>query len=217
MPRCPSFWSSRLCWLGAGLLALPLAYAQTRPAAPFEASPTTPAQAEPAAHLHGSTLQRNGTGVRWRALHRVYALDLFLETRVQSLTEIHALPGPKRLQLTMLRDIDADELGRLFSRGVEANLDRAAYTKVIPSVLRLGQLFADNRRLQAGDALWIDWVPGTGTVLSVRGKPQGAAFPEPAFFEAMLSIWLGPKPVDAALKDALLGKPAAQPRPEPGA
>lgn len=208
LPHRLPFWTAHLYWLGAGLLALPLAHAQTSSTAPSEASPPAPAQAESTAHLHGRSLQRNGTGVRWRALHRVYALDLFLETRAQSLTDIHALPGPKRLQLTMLRDIDADELGRLFSRGVEANLDRAAYAKVIPSVLRLGQLFADNRRLQAGDALWIDWIPGTGTVLSVRGKPQGTAFPEPAFFEAMLGIWLGAKPVDEALKDALLGKPA---------
>ncbi len=187
----------RLFWACAGLLACTLAAAQGSPSAP-----------ENTQHLQGKTLQLNGSGVRWRALHKIYALDLFLENRAQSLADIHALPGPKRLQLTMLRDIDADDLGRMFSRGVEANLDRASYVKVIPSVLRLGQLFADNRRLQAGDALWIDWIPGTGTVLSVRGKPQGTAFPEPAFFEAMLSIWLGAKPVDEALKDALLGKPA---------
>ena len=52
----------------------------------------------------------------------------------------------------------------------------------------------------------IDWVPGTGTVLTVKGVPQGEPFKEPEFFNALLRIWLGPNPADWKLKDALLGK-----------
>lgn len=209
MPPLALLRTARPLWVCASLLGMGLACAQALPGAP--------PIAEASQRLEGQTLALHGAGVRWRATQKVYALGLYLDGRAQTLAEVQALPGPKRLQLTMLRDIDADELGRLFSRGVEANLDRGAYAKVIPGVLRLGQLFGDHRRLYAGDALWIDWVPGTGTVLSVRGKVQGAPFKEPEFFEALLSVWLGPRPVDAGLKDALLGKPAAPQRPEPGA
>jgi len=52
----------------------------------------------------------------------------------------------------------------------------------------------------------IDWVPGTGTIISVRGVQQGEPFKEPEFYTALMRIWLGPNPADWKLKDALLGK-----------
>ena len=54
-------------------------------------------------------------------------------------------------------------------------------------------------------------MPGTGTVMSVNGKAEGAPVTEPAFYTALLLIWLGKSPADAQLKDALLGKVAATP------
>ena len=48
------------------------------------------------------------------------------------------------------------------------------------------------------------WVPGSGTVITVKGKLQGEPFKEPEFFKAMMSIWMGPVPTDFKLKDALL-------------
>jgi len=40
----------------------------------------------------------------------------------------------------------------------------------------------------------------------VDGKRQGAGLPDEAFFKGRRRIWLGPKPVDADLKAALLGR-----------
>ena len=86
-------------------------------------------------------------------------------------------------------------------------------TKFAPGLaglIRMGQLFADQQRLQAGDSFAIDRIPGTGTVTvtRVRGMAQGEAFREPEFFNATMRIWLGPHPADWKLEDALLGKPA---------
>ncbi|MEZ5706278.1 MAG: chalcone isomerase family protein, partial [Burkholderiaceae bacterium] len=47
---------------------------------------------------------------------------------------------------------------------------------------------------------------GTGTVLTVKGIAEKEPFKEPAFFNALMRIWLGPSPADWKLKDALLGK-----------
>ncbi len=107
----------------------------------------------------------------------------------------------------MLRDIDSGELGKLFSRGMEDNMDRQAFSKLIPGVIRMSQVFSDHKRLKEGDSFFIDWVPGTGTVLTIKGAVEGEPFREPAFFDALVRIWLGPKPADWQLKDALLGKP----------
>ena len=118
------------------------------------------------------------------------------------------MPGPKRLAITMLRDIDSAELGKLFSRGMEDNMDRTAFSKLIPGVLRMSQVFSDHKQLKAGEVFLIDWVPGTGTVLTIKGKVEGEPFKEPEFFNALMRIWLGKKPADWALKEALLGQPS---------
>lgn len=156
----------------------------------------------------GTKLQLNGAGVRYKAVFKVYTAGLYLTKKAGTPEEALAATGPKRLSIVMLRDIDSGELGKLFSRGMEDNMDRAAFSKLVPGVLRMSQIFSDHKKLVAGDAFSIDWVPGTGTVITVKGMPQGEAFKEPEFFNALLRIWLGPNPADWKLKDALLGKPA---------
>ena len=156
----------------------------------------------------GTKLQLNGAGVRYKAVFKVYTAGLYLTKKAGTTEEALAAPGPKRLNIVMLRDIDSGELGKLFSRGMEDNMDKAAFSKLIPGVLRMSQVFSDHKKLVAGDTFSIDWVPGTGTVITVKGVPQGEPFKEPEFFNALLRIWLGPNPADWKLKDALLGKAA---------
>ncbi|WP_338818570.1 chalcone isomerase family protein [Acidovorax temperans] len=163
---------------------------------------------EPTQTLGDSTVQLNGAGVRYKAVFKVYTAGLYLEKKASTPQEVASQRGPKRLSITMLREIDSTELGKLFSRGMEDNMDRAAFSRIVPGVLRMSQIFSDHKKLQAGDQFMIDWIPGTGTVITVKGKVQGDPFKEPEFFNALLGIWLGNLPADFKLKDALLGKPA---------
>ena len=163
---------------------------------------------EPTQTLGDSTVQLNGAGVRYKAVFKVYTAGLYLEKKAATAQEVASQRGPKRLSITMLREIDSTELGKLFSRGMEDNMDRAAFSRIVPGVLRMSQIFSDHKKLQAGDQFMIDWIPGTGTVITVKGKVQGEPFKEPEFFNALLGIWLGNLPADFKLKDALLGKPA---------
>ena len=158
--------------------------------------------------VQGSSLLLNGAGIRYKTVLKVYTAGLYLEKKAPTTAAVVALRGPKRLAITMLREIDSRELGRLFARGMEENMDKAAFSKLIPGVLRMGQIFSDYKNLQAGDPIMIDWIPGFGTVITVKGKVQGEPFKEPEFFHALLGIWLGEHPADWKLKDALLGKPA---------
>ncbi|MBV7456642.1 chalcone isomerase family protein [Acidovorax sp. sif1233] len=192
LQRCAA--AAALCLLTAGAIA------QTITVADVKYEETT--------SLSGSSLQLNGAGVRYKAVFKVYTAGLYLEKKAHTPQDIAALKGPKRMSITMLREIDSTELGKLFSRGMEDNMDRAAFSKLIPGVLRMSQIFSDHKKLQAGDQFMIDWIPGTGTVITVKGKPQGEPFKEPEFFHALLGIWLGNTPADWKLKDALLGKPA---------
>ncbi|MDQ0022714.1 hypothetical protein J2X90_000492 [Variovorax paradoxus] len=156
--------------------------------------------------LRGSTLQLNGAGVRYKAVFKVYTAGFYVGKKVSTPEEALAAPGPKRVAITMLRDIDANELGKLFTKGVEENSPKSEMVNLIPGLLRMGQMFADQKQLKAGDTFTVDWLPGTGTVISVRGVAQPDPIKEQAFFNALLRIWLGPVPADWKLKDALLGK-----------
>ena len=42
----------------------------------------------------------------------------------------------------------------------------------------------------------------------LNGEPQSEPIKEPEFFRSMMRIWLGDKPADHLLKDALLGQAA---------
>ena len=152
-----------------------------------------------------SNLLLNGAGVRYKGPFKVYTAALYLNRKVSTPEAAHAAPGAKRIVLTMLREIKAEELGSLFMRSMEQNTPKADLLKVLPVLPRMGEIFVEQRKMLSGDSITIDWIPGTGTVLSVRGKLQGQPFKEPEFFHAMLDIWLGKDPADWMLKDALLG------------
>ena len=155
--------------------------------------------------VNNTPLQLNGAGVRYKAVFKVYTAGLYLSAKADTPEAVLTAPGPKRMTITMLRDIDSTELGKLFSRGMEDNMERSAFSKLIPGVLRMSQVFSNHKVLKTGETFLIDWVPGTGTVLTIKGQVEGEPFKEPEFFNALMRIWLGPKPADWLLKDALLG------------
>jgi len=163
---------------------------------------------EETADVRGARLQLNGAGVRYKAVFKVYTAGLYLARNAGSTEEVLAAPGAKRMSITMLREIDSAELGKLFSRGMEDNMEKVAFSKLIPGVLRMSQIFSDHKKLMPGETFLIDWIPGTGCVITVKGVSQGEPFKEPEFYNALLRIWLGPNPADWKLKEALLGKPA---------
>lgn len=156
--------------------------------------------------MQGSPLQLNGAGTRFKAVFKVYTAGLYVGQKADTPEALMASSGPKRLHITMLREIDTNELGKLFTRGVEDNTPRGEYARLVPGLIRMGEVFSVHKRLLPGDTFTIDWLPGEGTVIVVKGQAQGQPFKEPEFFQALMRIWLGKNPADHQLKDALLGK-----------
>ena len=172
-------------------------------AAPMEVAGV---KVEDSIDLQGSKLQLNGAGTRYKAIFKVYVAALYLGKKASTPEEIYATPGPKRMTITLVREIDSNELGKSFTKAFEENTPKNEMIKLIPGLIKMGQIFADQKKLLPGEAFTIDWIPGTGTVISVKGKAQGEAFKEPEFFTALMRIWFGPQPADFKLKDQLLGK-----------
>lgn len=160
---------------------------------------------EDTATVGGVKLQLNGAGIRYKGPFKVYVGDLYTAQKVKSLDELVATPGPKRLTMTFLREIEAGPFGKLLTRGVEDNVPANQMSKLVPGMIRMGDIFTVNKVLNPGDVITIDWIPGTGMVVTAKGKVQGEPFKEPEFFKAIMSIWFGTSPADWKLKDAMLG------------
>ncbi len=187
----------------AAALALPLAgQAQTTEVSGVK-FPNT-------AQVGNARLALNGAGVRFKVVFKVYAAALYLGEKAGTPEAALGASGPQRLQIVMLRDIDANELGKLFTKGMEQNAAREEFSKSIPGILRMSDMFSKHKKLQTGDTLTVEWVPGTGTVILVNGKPEGAPIKEPEFHAALMKIWLGKAPADPQLKEALLGRAVPQ-------
>ncbi len=158
------------------------------------------------AEVAGQKLVLNGAGIRYKAIFKVYTAGLYLTSRANTPDGVLANAGPKRLYIQMLRDIDGEELGKLFTKGMEQNATPAEFASAINGVLRMSEIFVQKKKLNTGESFGVDYIPGTGTVVFVNGKPMpGEAIKEPAFFNLLLKIWLGKSPADNGLKTALLG------------
>ncbi|SFC79128.1 Chalcone isomerase-like [Polaromonas sp. OV174] len=156
--------------------------------------------------VHGSKLQLNGAGIRYKAIFKVYVAALYLGKKAATPEEVYAATGPRRISITLLREIDSNELGKSFTKAFEENTPKTEMSKLIPGLVKMGQIFSEQKKMVAGESFTIDWVPDSGTVISVKGKPQGEPIKEVEFFNAMMRIWLGPQPADGKLKEQLLGK-----------
>ncbi|RZI64896.1 MAG: hypothetical protein EOP80_20755, partial [Variovorax sp.] len=89
-----------------------------------------------AADVRGTRLQLNGAGIRYYGPFKVYAAGLYLGRKAGTPEEAFATPGGKRISVTMLREIDAAELGKLFTRGVESNMEKGSFARLIPGLMR---------------------------------------------------------------------------------
>ena len=180
------------CLLSASVLAAPTEIAGVKLQDPIE--------------VRGTPLQLNGAGIRYKAIFKVYVAGLYLGKKAATPQEAYAAPGPKRLSITLLRDIDADTLNQSMTEGFENNTPADEVAKFTPGLVRIRQALTDQKKLQAGDNFTIDWIPDTGTILSIKGVQQGEPMKGNDLFNALIRLWLGPRPADAKLKDTLLGK-----------
>jgi hypothetical protein len=164
----------------------------------------------------GQNLVLNGYGLRTKFGFRVYAAGLYLPKKAETTADVLAQKGPKRVAVTLLREVNSKELGDLLLDGLRKNATREEMGKIGLSLVRLGEVFGSIPALKKGDTFGVDYIPGKGTTIVVNGKPATDALPEEEFINAMLKIWLGDKPADSSLKAQLLGaKPVAQQTREP--
>ena len=160
---------------------------------------------EPTAQVGGAALQLNGAGVRTRAIFKVYVAGLYVPAKSSEPAVLLAQKGPRRMALTMLRNLDADSFAGALNDGLKNNHSEAQLAGFKPQIDALNAALKAVDEVKKGDVVNIEFTPETGTRITVNGQPKGAAIPGEDFYSAVLRIWLGDKPADADLKKGLLG------------
>ena len=158
------------------------------------------------AKVAGKDLKLNGAGMRTKFVVKVYAAGLYVPEKKTAVADILRQDGPRRVTLQMARDISSEDFGKAFMDGLNENVERSEKAKIVSQIGKFGEMFAMVEGLKKNDVLHIDWIPGTGTVCELNGKKLGETVPDVAFYNAILRIWLGEKPVDRSLKAGLLGE-----------
>jgi hypothetical protein len=146
-------------------------------------------------------LSLTGAGVRKRLFFQVYAIGLYVQDRK---ADPIAQPGPKRVQIHMLRDVGADTFNEALAEGIRANHSEAQIQALEPRVQRLASIISDVKEAKKGMGIALDW-NGAATQVLIDGRAAGSPIEGQDFYRALLRIWLGEKPVQEDLKRALLG------------
>ena len=145
------------------------------------------------------TLKLNGLGLRKKAMFKVYVGGLYLESPSKDAGGILASDQARAIRMHFLRDLKKAQLVEAFQEGFEANAkDKAGQKTVFDKMLALVP------DVKEGETLTFTYVPGKGTTLRVGDKDLGA-FEGKGFADAVLSIWLGPRPPSEDLKKGMLG------------
>ena len=154
--------------------------------------------------LEGSdaTLQLNGVGYRTKFIFKIYAGALYTEKKAESRDEVQAQKGPRRVLMHFVYgEVGPEKLVAAWNEGFEENLSDEQLKALQPKIQQFNQMFPT---LKEGDVVLLDYIPGTGTRVTIKGNVKGVI--EGADFNAaLLDIWLGDEPADEDLKEAMLG------------
>lgn len=155
--------------------------------------------------LGNAELTVNGTGVRSKFGKR-YAMALYLPAKAGDAKAVLAAKGPKRIAISLIKDVDGDTFASAVSKGINNNSSDAEKATLKERVKQLADTVVALGEIKAGARIVFDWLPEKGTVLTINGQPKGHEIPGEDFYSALLKVWLGEDPVQNDLKQGLLGK-----------
>lgn len=144
----------------------------------------------------------NGAGIRYKIFFKIYVGALYLPQPQKNAAVILNGSQANRVVMHFVYDeVPQKKLVSAWQDGFESNTDESAYRKLKTRLAKFNQMFTS---LHEGDVVLLDYLPGTGTRVSIKGEEKGVI--EGADFNrALLSVWLGEDPVTEDLKEAMLG------------
>lgn len=150
-----------------------------------------------------SSLTLNGAGIREKFFLDVYIVALYLPESTSDAGVILGDTGPASVLMHILYgEVSKQKITDGWTDGLEANLSDEKMLALKPQLDKFNNLFQD---LYRGDRIRIDYIPGTGTAVSINNERRGIVEGN-NFYRSLLRIWIGSKPVTRQLKQEILGK-----------
>jgi hypothetical protein len=155
-----------------------------------------PAQVE----VDGNTLLLNGVGVRSKFFVSVYVGALFLTNTTSDAKVAITSDEPKRIDMTMLRDVAIKKMVGAYRDGFEDNTPKPS-EDLQARIDKFLALYVDEAK--ENQLLRLTYIPGKGTT-AVQGDKVLGTIEGADFMAAAWAIWLGDDPADSSLKKKML-------------
>lgn len=134
----------------------------------------------------------------------VYIAALYLPIRTARPADILACPGPLRLDLRFMRDVDRDQLVERWQQEVEKRAKRRnALALHKPAITALFALFPAMREAQT---LSFIWRPALGLEVMLDGKARGLVAGDRTFCALFFSGFVGPESLYPDMSKGLLAR-----------
>jgi hypothetical protein len=146
----------------------------------------------------------NGVGKRYKLLSTLYVAALYLPSKANTTEQVVAMKGVKVLMLGMVfNTLSRSKLSNSWKSALEDNLSKDELKKLKTPLDKFYRLIFG---VKEGDIVFFKFVPGSGTKIT-HNKRHIGTIKEPAFYPALLKMWIGKKPLDKGLKRDLLAQP----------
>jgi len=145
----------------------------------------------------GESLTLNGMGLREKYFIDIYVGGLYVKSKSTDGASIINAEEPKRIHMHFIySSVPADKMNETWDGGFAGNGGGDA--------AKVGKLKSWMTDLTTGDEIILDYVPGKGTTVSVKGVEKGT-IEGSDFMKALFSVYLGDSPPTSKLKRGMLG------------
>jgi hypothetical protein len=149
-----------------------------------------------------TTLALNGAGLREKFFVDVYIGALYLESKTTEVKTIMNDTGAASVLMHFLySEVSKEKLTNGWTEGFEKNTSHAKMQAIEERITMFNKLF---QTVHEGDVIRLDYLPDSGTQVRINGELRGTVEGND-FFRALLSIWLGERPVTKSLRKGMLG------------
>lgn len=149
------------------------------------------------------SLVLNGTGYHHFLFFKIYEAGLYLPKKATKTAEIHRLGAPKRARILMLDAVSAKNFVLVLRDGLVANTPKNKIDRHYEEIVHFFEMMEGLGHLVEGDLVDLDFSDGQ-TSIRLNHRPIVTNLGGREFYEIILNIWLGEKPLDEGLKRDLL-------------
>ncbi len=125
------------------------------------------------AQVGNASLQLNGAGIRTKFFFKIYVGALYLPQKQTSSEAIIADEHEHRMALHILHELSSKKLFDAFNEAIEANHTAAELATLDAQIKQMAQIFDAVKEVTPGDVITLDYLPASGTQISVNGTARG--------------------------------------------